>query len=104
MYAEPLDAISAIASALRRADPGVPWEVYCHPQTWENTACGFGGVAGQAMTTAYTVVLWDFQAGAHVFHAGRHAYHVERPGKNFREALRNHALPGAAKARAHLSE
>lgn len=44
-------------------------------QTWGSTALGFGGIGGQAITTAYTtVVVSPLRTVASVYFAGRHAY------------------------------
>lgn len=34
-------------------------EVYVFPELWSSTALGYGGMGGQAMTTAYTVIIVD---------------------------------------------
>jgi hypothetical protein len=47
-------------------------------QTWGNTACGFGGIAGQAFTSAYTVVVYCIETDEYaVYHAGRFAYKID---------------------------
>lgn len=52
-------------------------EVYMFPQTWGSTTLGFGGIGGQAITTAYTtVVVCQENNSASIFFAGRHAYTV----------------------------
>lgn len=50
---------------------------YAWPQTWPDTSCGFGGMAGQMFCTAQTVVV-EFQdeKEVYVYHGGRYAYHV----------------------------
>lgn len=56
------------------------------PQTWGSTALGFGGVGGQAITTAYTIVLENGLDGQHaVYFGGRFAYKVKRPNALFWE-------------------
>lgn len=46
-------------------------------QTWSDTSLGFGGMAGQAFTSAYTVVLFCMEMQHYyVYHGGRHAYTV----------------------------
>lgn len=45
------------------------------PQTWGNTALGFGGIGGAAMTTAYTIVIREgFSGDCLVYFDGRFAY------------------------------
>lgn len=71
------------------------WQFAAWPQSWSNTSCGFGGMAGQAVTTALTVVF--FRGSTHVvFHNGRLARLVTCPNEEFYAALRSHRLPGAA--------
>lgn len=57
------------------------------PQTWSSTALGFGGIGGQAMTPAYTVILRCGIEHA-VYFGGRHAYTVKHPNDKFFEDLR----------------
>lgn len=60
------------------------------PQTWSSTALGFGGIGGQAMTPAYTVILRCGIEHA-VYFAGRHAYTVKQPNdKFFQDLQRNY--------------
>jgi hypothetical protein len=54
------------------------------PQTWSSTALGFGGVGGQAMTPAYTVIIEsDYCLGFCVYFNGRFAYRIEKPNDHF---------------------
>jgi len=54
------------------------------PQTWSSTALGFGGVGGQAITPAYTVVLEStHMMGYCVYFNGRFAYRIEKPNDHF---------------------
>lgn len=58
------------------------------PQTWSSTALGFGGLGGNAITTAYTVVLEsEHGAGFCVYFGGRFAYRIERPSEKFFEDI-----------------
>lgn len=66
--------------------------VYSWPQSWPNTSMGFGGICGQAISEAQTVLLICHD-GMHVFHGGRYAYTTDR-SPEFDEAFRNHRLPG----------
>jgi hypothetical protein len=56
------------------------------PQTWSSTALGFGGIGGQAITTAYTIVLECYSEHA-VYFGGRHAYTVNNPSEEFFQDL-----------------
>ena len=64
-------------------------EMYMFPQTWGSTALGFGGIGGQAMTSAYTVVVADIQHNYYgVFFGERLAYLITTPNDVFFEDLR----------------
>jgi len=99
MHTAPWDAIRCIAKALGEFEALVEdswqYDVYCWKQTWANTACGFGGVAGQAITSAYTVVLRHGNAG-YVYHNARFAGEVDFRKEKVRECLDNKQFPGAA--------
>jgi len=58
------------------------------PQVWSSTAMGFGGIGGQAITTAYTTVVEsDIDASCCVYFGGQFAYRIERPNEQFFEDL-----------------
>ena len=69
-------------------------DVHMHPQTWSDTSCGFGGMAGQVSCGAPTVVL-IYGCRARVYHDGRLAYDIERYNKTFLEDLADRRLLGA---------
>lgn len=76
-------------------------EVDMFVQTWSDTSCGFGGMAGQAFTSAYTVVVFcEMTSDYAVYHAGQFAYrinHNERTDEGydrFKEDLAGHCLAG----------
>lgn len=72
-------------------------QVYSFPQMWSNTACGFGGIAGQAFTEAQTTVIYaKNRKWALVFHDDRFAYIVDSPTNEFMLEIRNFRLVGAA--------
>lgn len=53
-------------------------------QCWGSTALGFGGIGGQAMTSAYTVVVNDYNENiSSVFFGDRLAYTIFNPNDNF---------------------
>jgi hypothetical protein len=90
---ERFDAVKANTApekdVVRRPDA---WqcEIYAmFAQTWSSTALGFGGLGGQAMTPAYTVVVTGPSGHLAVYWAGRFAYLID-PSKQTdtqREAL-----------------
>lgn len=62
-------------------------------QTWGSTALGFGGVGGQAMTSAYTTVIWEENTGIYgVFFGERLAYVIENPNIVFLDDLVYHRM------------
>lgn len=67
-------------------------------QTWGSTALGFGGIGGQAVTSAYTVVVDGPMGDACVYFGGTLAYHVLKPNAQFREDVAQHALRDRAGA------
>lgn len=70
-------------------------EVRKWEQTWPDTSCGFGGLAGQAFTTAPTVVVQHRETDeAVVYHANNFAYRVHTPSAKFQEAMMARQLPG----------
>lgn len=69
------------------------------PQTWGSTALGFGGIGGQAMTTAYTTVFIDWLKNvAIIFFDSRLAYLVEDWNDKFLEDLKNRELLSVERA------
>ena len=69
-------------------------EVYAmFSQTWSSTALGFGGLGGQAMTDAYTIVLRSNYSGGYcVYFGGRFAYHIKRINQKFIEDVTNRQM------------
>lgn len=53
------------------------------PQMWGSTALGFGGIGGQAMTSAYTTVIIDAIGNGAVFFNGTHAYTIKDYNEKF---------------------
>lgn len=49
---------------------------YAFPQTWGSTALGFGGIGGQAMTTAQTYVVITYGT-VYVYFGSRFAYEMK---------------------------
>lgn len=58
------------------------------PQSWSSTALGFGGLGGQAITPAYTVVVECHDEYA-VYFGKRFAYLINRPNSIFYDHLAN---------------
>lgn len=79
-------------------------DLYMFDQTWGSTALGFGGIGGQAMTTAttYVFVPKDLNRG-YVYFGGRYAY--DCPINNrFREDLRNHRMASVQESGRYIKE
>jgi hypothetical protein len=78
-------------------------EVYSFPQGWGSTALGYGGIGGQAMTSAQTIVLYDvYQGVVRVYFGGKKlAYQIENPNKLFFEDLSRWQLKEVSRAGAY---
>jgi len=73
--------------------------LYSFSQTWSNTSLGWGGVSGQAMTTAQTVVfLYELTNTVCVYIGGKFAFLIDPIGKNFWSDVKNHRIKGVADA------
>lgn len=60
------------------------FELRMFSQTWGSTSLGFGGIGGQAMTMAYTTVIYDVNTGwCGVFFGERLAYKLHNPNQDF---------------------
>lgn len=68
------------------------------PQTWSDTSIGFGGIAGQAFTQAYTTVVICDLTSAAVYFGGRKAYVIERVNEFFMGDLNTHSMVEVARA------
>ena len=65
-------------------------------QTWGSTALGFGGIGGQAITSAYVCVIESNLVGGYaVYFGGRLAYVIERPNEKFMEDITRHRMVDA---------
>ena len=70
------------------------------PQLWSSTALGFGGIGGQAMTTAYTTVFYNsvsFKAAA-VYFDNELAYVIDNPNETFWVDVSHHNMKSVDKA------
>ena len=69
------------------------FELYTFNQIWGSTALGFGGIGGQAMTSARTYVFVPVTCNqkCFVYFGGRYAYTADYCD-NFREDLRNQQM------------
>jgi hypothetical protein len=66
------------------------------PQTWSSTALGFGGIGGQAITSAYVCVIQSNLVGGYaVYFGGRFAYMIDRPNEKFIEDIQRHRMADA---------
>lgn len=69
------------------------------PQTWGSTALGFGGIGGQAMTPAYTVIVEsNFTGGFCVYFGGRFAYRVKNLNQKFRDDVARRYMVAVSEA------
>lgn len=58
------------------------YEVISFSQAWSSTALGFGGIGGQAITSAQTTIFTDYNT-AYVYIGGGYAYTIEKPSDAF---------------------
>jgi hypothetical protein len=66
------------------------------PQTWSSTALGFGGIGGQAITSAYVCIIESNLVGGYaVYFGGRLAYVINRPNEKFIEDIQRHRMVDA---------
>lgn len=66
------------------------------PQTWSSTALGFGGIGGQAITSAYVCIIEsNLIRGYAVYFGGRLAYVINRPNEKFIEDIQRHRMVDA---------
>lgn len=71
-------------------------DLYSFPQTWGTTSLGWGGISGQAFTTAQTVIIFDQENSiACVYIGGRFAYMI-RNSKEFFDTIRNQRIVGVS--------
>ena len=71
------------------------FELHTFEQTWGSTALGFGGVGGQAMTSATTYVFIPIVINqkCFVYFAGRFAYAVDYSEKFMKDVLGCNVAP-----------
>ena len=81
------------------------FDMFIFPQTWESTVLGFGGIGGQAMTTANTYVFVPVTChqNCFVYFDGRFAYQVPC-SKSFIEDIRNHSMKSVNQSRLYIEE
>lgn len=78
-------------------------EVTMFPQTWGSTALGYGGIGGQAVTVAYTVIVrckYTSFAAVYFGQGGRLAYLVspEKQGDAWEDAVKGRQMPSCRDA------
>lgn len=91
-----IDALSRLQLHIERDVTFEEVTVYSWPQVWSDGSCGFGKPAGQALTSAQTVLVMLGGSGpVCVYHRGQFAYLVKHPGKHFWMGMTVYHLPGA---------
>jgi hypothetical protein len=66
------------------------------PQSWGSTALGFGGIGGQAITSAYVCVIESNLVGGYaVYFNARLAYVINRPNEKFMADIAGHRMVDA---------
>lgn len=75
------------------------FEVNVFLQTWGSTCLGFDGIGGQAMTSAYTTVIWEERTGIYgVFFDEGLAYVIKNPNDLFMESMNSHRMFGRSRS------
>ncbi len=80
------------------------FNLYTWPQTWSDTSCGWGGVAGQMITSAQTVVIFSTATFDFYVYHGRFAYKVNKPTRKFMEAMSSFSVPSVRKINSEYGE
>lgn len=96
-------AARGISTTVRQQRPSPEaCEVTVFRQLWGSTALGYGGIGGQAMTNADTIIVKCDHTGyaAVYFGSGRLAYLVppEKQNDAWREAIYKHQMPACRDA------
>jgi hypothetical protein len=87
-------------------------DVFMFPQMWSSTALGYGGIGGQAMTSAFTVVVAcprTHTAAVYFGTGGRLAYLVDTRkntdgGPNLWSCVQNQHMPSCKQAEEMFSQ
>lgn len=80
-------------------------EMYTFPQVWSNTSLGWGGIAGQVICDAQTVVFLDRTYSiVCVYIGGKYAYMIEMRGKKVIECISNRRFPGVIDVRKEFGD
>lgn len=73
------------------------------PQTWGSTALGFGGLGGQSITTAYTIIVSSMYTGEYAVYFGRrHAYTLQRPNERFFKDMADRRMLRVSESKEYL--
>ena len=92
-HGETLDNV--LADAHGRGCDRMYYDWRAWPQVWGDTSLGFGGIAGQAMTEAQTIIVADrLTDDYYVYFGGRWAYTVHHPRERFIDAVKQQQMPG----------
>lgn len=77
----------------RRRPTDYDCNVVMFPQEWSSTALGFGGIGGQALTSAYVCIVECQMTNEYaVYFGGRHAYTIKDPNQKFNEDIANQRM------------
>lgn len=81
------------------------FEINVFLQTWGSTCLGFGGIGGQAMTSAYTTVIWEENTGIYgVFFNEGLGYVINNPNDLFMESINSHRMFERSRSVAYRKE
>ena len=103
-----LSPVECRATSLSKNPLRRPYECECDvdmfSQVWGSTALGFGGIGGQAMTSAYTVIVRGPMGDAAVYFNGRFAYHINHPNSLFHEHMSSRLMFPVSSCREYESD
>ena len=71
-------------------------------QTWESTCLGFGGIGGQALTSALTSVIFKTDGKIDVFFGGHKAYTIPKMNQTFYDDLNKHYLKSVRESKVYM--
>ena len=71
-------------------------------QTWGSTCLGFGGIGGQALTSALTSVIFKTDGKIDVFFGGRKAYTIPKMNQTFYDDLNKRYLKSVRESNVYM--
>ena len=92
------DDLDNIKKYMDSHSPNVVIDIVTFSQSWPSTSLGFGGIGGQAITTANTIVVVTSDWKYWVFFGGAFAYNVINPNDKFLQDLMRRSMCSCSEA------